>query len=190
LYGELYVLEINKDTDNEVEKNECLYKIENLVILKNTILLSIIHRTSNDKKHKNNFVFPILKNEDFIDVDDKNNFSYISKELYKKIDSRCSIYNKNLNSIQIYYEIKTKIRSHISRHTFTQLMISRGIEWYIIYKCLGHTNFNTTRVYLNSLDTSSVDKGITGVNEILEPKGGRYNDYSKYIDITKIDLPF
>jgi site-specific recombinase XerD len=199
--GTLYVSQ--KNSDNE-KTEKCFKNIESLVILKNNILFDILHRTSLDPKYKDNFVFPLLDNDYFKNINGKNNWKNITEEQYKKINSRCNIYNDNLERLQSHYQIETKITSHISRHTFTQLMISRGVEWYIIYKCLGHTNFNTTRVYLNSLDKTSIDTGVKEIDNVLNrtPKEGRFHDYKKYIDWNKIksssspendifpDLPF
>ncbi len=64
-----------------------------------------------------------------------------------------------LKTLQKECEISVTMRSHVSRHTFTELMLNLGQDLYIISKSLGHKNFSVTQSYVNSFHKEQVDSG-------------------------------
>ena len=114
------------------------------------------------KKHPKDFIFPILKNEDFVGVVfDKD--TRITKYQYNQLQSKEAMYNKSLKKLQAFFAIETKITSHVSRHTYaTQVFNKKPQEIYQISKGLGHTNLKMTENYLKSFETERVDETNVG----------------------------
>ena len=109
-------------------------------------------------KHQNDFIFPVLKNEDFQDVVFDEN-TRLSKYQYNQLQSKEAIYNKNLKKLQAFFKIDFNLTSHISRHTYASLIFDRDPKMlYEISKGLGHTNLKITEAYLKSFDAEVVDK--------------------------------
>lgn len=114
-------------------------------------------------KHKNEFIFPILKNEDFKEMsfEPKNN---LSKFQHNQMSAKTAFYNKQLKKLQKLCEIDKTITSHMARHTYTNLMIeSTEKDVYSISKSLGHNSLLTTDHYVNSLLTvrhESANEGL------------------------------
>ena len=111
-----------------------------------------------------NFIFPILRDTDFMDVAFQGD-TKLSKYQYNQISSKTALYNKNLKKIQTACGITTKLSSHISRHTYTDFMLMEdGIDVYDISKSLGHTRLATTEHYLREFSTDRVDDSNLKVN--------------------------
>ena len=99
----------------------------------------------------NDFVFPILKNEDFSDIDNKNDFTKISLLQYKKIKHGSIVYNRKLKKIQSSLNIKSNITSHVARNSFTNLLLTLdNVNLYDISQSLGHANITITQNYISS----------------------------------------
>lgn len=56
-------------------------------------------------------------------------------------------YNEVLKDIANAAGIKTKLTSHIARHTFAVRSIELGIPIEVISKILGHSDIKTTQIY-------------------------------------------
>lgn len=109
-------------------------------------------------KHPKDFIFPGLKNEDFKGVVfDTNNL--LTKYQYNQLQSKETIYNKNLKKLQAMYGIQVRLTSHVSRHTYANLIFKRNPKrLYEISKSLGHRNIKMTENYLNAFDKEVVDE--------------------------------
>lgn len=60
-------------------------------------------------------------------------------------------YNSYLKVLGAYCDIKTKLTSHVARHTFaTTVALCNGISIEVISKILGHTNIKTTQIYASA----------------------------------------
>lgn len=140
----------NKNIDNVKGKN----------LIKSYILFSeVIEFLSTDKKTKNNFCFPILKNEDFISINENNDFGNMTKHQYLRFSGGRSYYNRLLKVISEQCEIKKNLKSHLSRHTFTSLILEFGenVNMYDVMDSLGHKNLNTTQGYIQKFKNKRVD---------------------------------
>ena len=110
---------------------------------------------------------------------DKYRYVYISKELnkqlnnlYRKNDEQFIFLNKHkekltrkgvFNIIRNKAKkanIKKKVYPHLFRHMFAIRMLNNGVDIYSVSKVLGHSNLNTTSLYLN-ITKDSIDNIIS-----------------------------
>jgi integrase len=56
-------------------------------------------------------------------------------------------YNRQLKALQTMTGIKTKLHSHLARHTFATFMLDKGVPIEHVSKMLGHTNITQTQRY-------------------------------------------
>ena len=67
-------------------------------------------------------------------------------------------YNKRLKRISEMLDLEKPLSSYVTRHTWATLALRKGISIEIISESMGHENETTTRIYLASLEQSTVDK--------------------------------
>lgn len=130
------------------------------LLLKNYKTFSeIIDYLSTDKKTKMLFCFPILKNDDFIDIDERNDFGRMNKKQYLKFSGGRAYYNRLLKVIAEQCGIKKNLKSHIARHSYTSLMLEIGenIDLFDLMTSLGHKHLNTTQGYIQKFNNKKVD---------------------------------
>lgn len=77
-------------------------------------------------------------------------------EVLKKHGMRLPImcnqdYNRGLKLVGAAAKIKTRMRSHLARHTFATYMLSNGVRLQNVSKMLGHTNVVQTQRYAKTL---------------------------------------
>jgi len=104
-----------------------------------------------NSERKNDFVFPFLSNEDFINIGPDNNFSNINEEQYKSIKHNTIVYNRNLKKIAEYYQIDKSVNltSHVARHSFASYLLTMGnVNTFDIQRLLGHQSIQITDKYL------------------------------------------
>ena len=84
------------------------------------------------------------------------------------VSSKTTIYNKQLKELQFLCKIKTKLTSHITRHTYTNLLIENtDNDIYSISKSLGHQRLSTTEHYLSDFNTIRTDKVNQEMNDLF-----------------------
>lgn len=84
---------------------------------------------------------------------------YHGEKLYYHVLSRCRRYNLNLAKLRKVLKIETlKLTGYVARHTMAMVLQKNKVHREIISQVLGHTNLETTNVYLDSFETSVVDK--------------------------------
>lgn len=116
-----------------------------------------------NKGTRNHFVFGMLKNEDFTEVNEKNNFDLITFSQYQKIHKSGVLYNKYLKDLQKTVGLTKSLRTHLPRVSFTNIMMGvEGVNHYDISKKLGHSSMTITDKYLetgfNSIKGDTVQK--------------------------------
>jgi site-specific recombinase XerD len=127
------------------------------------ILLGIIEYS---KTHPNDFIFPILKNEDFTDVLFSKEIS-LTKYQYNQLQSKTTIYNKNLKKLQKLAGIETVLTSHLQRHTFTNILLENTDDVYVVSKTLGHKRLSTTETYMSNFIKSKVDEPVVNLSNMF-----------------------
>ena len=110
------------------------------------------------KDVKEDFVFNLLKNEDFNDIV-KEDFSRLSEEQYRKFQSFRAYYNKLLKLVSIQAKINKNLTSHIARHSYASLMLELGenINLFDLMSSLGHQKLTTTQTYIQRLSKKKID---------------------------------
>jgi hypothetical protein len=127
-------------------RENLMNQINNLFI--SSIFGKIRSLTTNEQRQ---FVFPVLSNELFNDIGDTNDFSKVNLIQYKSIKHQTIIYNRHLKTVQKLCNIDTPLSSHVSRHTFTNLLLRMdNVNLYDISQSLGHSGIKITENYLTS----------------------------------------
>lgn len=116
--------------------------------------LKIIQKYS--LKNPNKFIVPWL-NEKYYEKVDFNDNTLLTKQQYNHLQSRITIYNRNLKRLEEHTGTSIRITSHTPRHTYTNLLLSVNTDVYSISKSLGHSNLSITENYLNDFDKDKVD---------------------------------
>jgi site-specific recombinase XerD len=80
-----------------------------------------------------------------------------SKQQYNHLQSRITVYNRNLKRLEQLTGTNIRITSHTPRHTYTNLLLSINTDVYSISKSLGHSNLSITENYLNDFERVKVD---------------------------------
>lgn len=101
------------------------------------------------------YVFPIL-----YDPDMKKNLKY---------DTALRLYNAHLAKIGLCLNLETPLSSYVSRHTWASLAKWNGISNTVISEAMGHSNINTTNIYLASFDTGVItDANAKIINSLVK----------------------
>ena len=107
-----------------------------------------------DKKRRNDFLFPIIK------------VPGNGEKVRNQIKNAISNTNKALGKIATSLGLEIKLTTYVSRHTWATVADKSGIDRRIISKGLGHSNLQTTEIYINDIvsndDLADANKLITG----------------------------
>lgn len=89
---------------------------------------------------------------------------YLLPVIHTKKDSRreylnaSHLVNKKLKEIGHYLHIPIPLTMYVARHSWATIAKEKNIPLAIISEGLGHDSERTTQIYLNSLDTTKVDR--------------------------------
>ncbi len=117
------------DISIEVKVEECISKIIN-------------RYTSNAES---DYLLPIITETDDI-------------KAYKQYKNKLSYYNKLLKRLSSMLELDVLLTSYVSRHTWATIARNINISLPVISAGMGHSSEATTRIYLASLEASTIDK--------------------------------
>lgn len=78
--------------------------------------------------------------------------------------------NRHLKKLGKILGLDTKLTMYVARHAWASIARSHNIPIAIISEAMGHDSETTTRIYLNTLDSSSVDRAN---NKIIKLMGCR-----------------
>lgn len=148
---------------------------ENLISqIENEFILQVSKAIKKEKeKRGTDFVFPVLSNELFETITKENDFSKISIEQYNSIKHHTIVYNRKLKKMQQLCEIETNITSHVSRHSYTNLLLRLdNVNLYDISQSLGHSSIKITENYLRS--GFNIEK-MDYLNNSISKKYGKSN---------------
>ena len=71
--------------------------------------------------------------------------------------SQLRIHNKRLRRISEMLRLDKPLSSYTARHSWATIALRKGVAVRIISESMGHTNENTTRIYLDSLEQNIID---------------------------------
>jgi len=115
-------------------------KPKKIVIYLNKYTKSIIKKYANKNKEPNNFIFPIL------------NDNQTELEMFNKIKNFTRFVNQNLKKLAISVELTSDISTYWARHTFSTLAIRGGATMEFVSEALNHSNIKTTQNYFDGFD--------------------------------------
>lgn len=114
-------------------------------------VINEIHELSTNKKTRKLFVFKMLKDNEFENVDEKNDFSLIEFSQYQRIHKSGVLYNRHLKELQEVLKLKKSLRTHLPRISFTNIMFRLdGVNSKDISRSLGHSSVSITDEYLKT----------------------------------------
>lgn len=96
----------------------------------------IINRYS---KADSDFVFPIIT-------------AHHPAQAYKQYQSSLRSYNRNLHKLEKLAGLKRNLTSYVVRHTWASVAYDTNVDLAVIASALGHTNTNTTRIYIRDIN--------------------------------------
>lgn len=147
---------LRKKVREQVENN--IKNEENL----NLEFYKIIAKILSDCKLKKplDFVFPLLKNEDFSNILADDGFSLVSYKQQLLLNHSTISFNKNLKEICHILEIPT-ITSHFARNSFGSLLVAlrgeKAIDPFSLMYAMGHSSIQQTQEYIQNLTNEGKD---------------------------------
>ena len=102
----------------------------------------------NKVKNPLNFVFPVLDNDEFKNIDGNNDFSKITMEQYKRIKHSTIVYDRRLKKVASLCKMNTNLSSHVSRHSFTNLLLNMdNVNLYDISQSFVHRKMIGIKIF-------------------------------------------
>jgi hypothetical protein len=130
-----------------------------------------IKRTRINVGRGNEFVFPYLSNSEFNNIQG-NNFDDVTIDQYKAMKHASIVYNRHLKEVMKACNIDTNISSHVSRHSFTSILIKDSLNTYDISLSLGHSGLKVTENYIKKgFKTDKVDYIGKGISDKFRNRG-------------------
>lgn len=90
-------------------------------------------------KADSDFVFPIIT-------------THNPAQAYKQYQSSLRTYNRNLHKLEKVAGLKRSLTSYVVRHTWASIAYDTNIDLAVIASSLGHTNTNTTPIYIRDIN--------------------------------------
>lgn len=91
------------------------------------------------------YLLPIINSSSMIDA---------RQQYLKSIRS----VNHNLHKLAHILDLPINLTTYVARHSWASIAHSKNIPISVISECMGHDNESTTRIYLASLDTTTLDQ--------------------------------
>lgn len=108
---------------------------------------------------KSAFLLPILN-------DEAPNLEQQYENAYFRI-------NRNLQKVGQMLGLGTKLTLYVARHAWASIAHSNHVALSTISKAMGHNSEKTTIIYLQSLDTASVDKANSDIIRMIDKRKGK-----------------
>lgn len=94
---------------------------------------------------ESHYLLPIIKPKS--EIKERLQYIYMSHNI-----------NRNLKTIGRQLQLPTPLTMYVARHAWASIAKSKKIPLYVISESMGHDSETTTRIYLKSLDTTSIDR--------------------------------
>ena len=79
-------------------------------------------------------------------------------DVRRQYKNAMTMVNRNLKKIGVLVGLTEPLKTYVMRHSWATIARNKGIELSVISEALGHDNEMTTQIYLDSINTSEVDK--------------------------------
>lgn len=76
--------------------------------------------------------------------------------------------NRNLQKVGKMLGLETKLTLYVARHAWASIALANKVAMATISKAMGHDSEKTTTIYLQSLDTSSVDNANSDIIRMID----------------------
>ncbi len=129
------------------KKTGCLLEIKVTPAMQNII------NCFADRMRNSSYLFPII------------NDCRKSKRL--QYESGLRIQNKRLDSLRLLAGIKSKVTTHVARHSWATMAKGENLPLWVISEGLGHSNEKTTYTYLASFERSVLDKASERISTLF-----------------------
>lgn len=78
--------------------------------------------------------------------------------------------NRNIQKVGRLLELGTKLTLYVARHAWASIALANNVAVSTISRAMGHDSEKTTIIYLQSLDTSAVDKANSDIIKMMDAK--------------------
>lgn len=154
------IMSLNKWHKENIEMNEIRFdsQYKELKTQRHELVKTLIRNINSIEDIKSDFVFSLLDNKDFKNIDN-DDFSELCPIQYRKFQSVRSYYNKLLKLVAAQANINKRLTSHLSRHSYASLMMEIGenINLYDLMTSLGHRHLATTQTYIQRISNTKID---------------------------------
>ena len=89
--------------------------------------------------------------------------NYEGVELYDHVRTRYKRINTNLKNLGQALGVRLTLTTYVSRHTMAMTLQDNNFSREVISQALGHRHLTTTNVYLDSFETSVLDKAANAL---------------------------
>lgn len=94
-------------------------------------------------------------------------------DLEQQYESAYYRVNRDIQKIGRILGLETKLTLYVARHAWASIAHANHVPLSTISKAMGHDSENTTLIYLQSLDSSSVDKANSDIIKMMDKKRKR-----------------
>jgi len=85
---------------------------------------------------------------------------YFQQQICNRVHKVIGHVNANLKRIAEMAGLKVNLTTYVARHTFATVLKRSGVNIAIISESLGHSDLETTQIYLDSFENSQIDEAM------------------------------
>lgn len=110
----------------------------------------IMERYSKPDASSDDYIFPILD----------RHIHKSEQQICNRVHKVIGHVNANLKRIAEMAGLKVNLTTYVARHTFATVLKRSGVNIAIISESLGHSDLETTQIYLDSFENSQIDEAM------------------------------
>ena len=110
----------------------------------------ILERYSKPDASSDDYIFPILD----------RHIHKSEQQICNRVHKVIGHVNANLKRIAEMAGLKVNLTTYVARHTFATVLKRSGVNIAIISESLGHSDLETTQIYLDSFENSQIDEAM------------------------------
>ena len=84
-------------------------------------------------------------------------FPILTRGSMKEYETARNRYNRHLRQISKIAGLHRSLTSYVARHSWASMAYSNNVDLAVISKALGHSNTETTMVYIREIDDNRID---------------------------------
>lgn len=111
---------------------------------------AIMNRYSRRDASPEDYIFPILD----------RHIHKSEQQICNRVHKVIGHVNTNLKRIAEMAGLKVNLTTYVARHTFATVLKRSGVNIAIISESLGHSDLETTQIYLDSFENSQIDEAM------------------------------